>query len=75
MFSRVMTILDDRYNTSTDAFSHCLNVVSGLKTDKKVLAKQISDIEKEISAAIQKIKVSRLAPMLFQQLVIKLCCQ
>ncbi|XP_028406045.1 unconventional myosin-VI-like isoform X2 [Dendronephthya gigantea] len=30
--------------------------VSGLKTDKNVLTKQIFDIEKEISAAMQKIK-------------------
>ncbi|XP_028414571.1 unconventional myosin-VI-like isoform X2 [Dendronephthya gigantea] len=32
------------------------SIVSGLKTDKNVLTKQISDIEKEISAAMQKIK-------------------
>jgi hypothetical protein len=37
---------------------HCHSVaVSGLKTDKNVLSKQIAAIEKEIATAIQKIKV------------------
>ena len=33
--------------------------MSGLKTDKNVLSKQIADIEKEIAAAIRKIKVGQ----------------
>jgi hypothetical protein len=37
---------------------HCHSVaVSGLKTDKNVLSKQIATIDKEIATAIQKIKV------------------
>jgi hypothetical protein len=48
---------------------HCHSVaVSGLKTDKNVLSKQIAAIEKEIATAIQKIKVRSWVISLLKQL-------